>query len=41
MQVLHYMMYSNCQYQVFVWFSSPRKSGQYVIKAVGINSPKC
>ena len=33
--------YSNCQYEVFVWFSSPRKPGQYVVKTVQINSPKC
>jgi len=35
------MMYSNCRYEVFVWFSSPRKHGQYVAKAVRINSLKC
>jgi len=34
-------MYCNCQYEVFVWFSRPRKPGQYVVKAVRINSPKC
>ena len=41
MQVLHEMMYSNCQYQVFVLSSSPRNSRQYFVKAVRINSPKC
>jgi len=35
------MMYSNCQYEVFVGFSSARKPGQYVVQAVRINSPKC
>jgi len=34
------LMHSNCQYLVFVWFSSPRKSGNYAVKAVRINSPK-
>jgi len=34
-------MDSNCQCEVFVWFSSPWKPGQYVVKAVQINSPKC
>ena len=35
------MMYSNCRYEVFVWLSSPRKPGQYVVEAVRINSPNC
>ena len=35
------MMYSNCRYEVFVRLSIPRKPGQYVVKAVRINSPKC
>ena len=34
-------MYSNCRYEVFVWFSSPRKPRQYVVEAVQINSLKC
>ena len=34
-------MHRNCQHWVFVWFSRPRISGQYVVKAVRINSSKC
>ena len=32
-------MYTNCRYEVFVWFFSPRKPGQYVVEALWINSP--